>query len=55
LWLLPGIPAIAPLAALAPAVAIMVSTTLVEAVSIWGLDNLTITIAAILILFVWPF
>jgi hypothetical protein len=33
----------------------MVATTLVEAVSIWGIDNLTITAVAILILSFWPF
>ena len=55
LWLLPGPPVIQPAAALIPALAIMGSTTLVEAVSIWGLDNLTVTGAATLILLVWPF
>lgn len=55
LWLIPGTPTISPLVALGPAVAIMGSTTLIEAVSIWGLDNLTITGAAILILSLWPF
>ena len=55
LWVVPGPPAIGPVVSLAPAVAIMSSTTLIEAVSIWGLDNITITAAAILILSVWPF
>jgi len=55
LWIVPGPPALGPLLALGPAVAIMGSTTLIEAVSIWGLDNLTITAAAILILSIWPF
>ena len=35
---------------LLPALTIMAVTTLIEAVSIWGLDNLTVTAAAILIL-----
>ncbi len=55
LWLMPGQPTITPLQAFPPALVIMVVTTLIEAVSIWGLDNLTITAAAILILSVWPF
>lgn len=55
LWLIPGPPAIEPAAALVPALAIMGSTTVVEAVSIWGLDNLTVTGAATLILLAWPF
>jgi dolichol kinase len=55
LWLVGGPPQISPAAALLPALAITIATTLVEAVSIWGLDNLTITAVAILILQVWPF
>jgi dolichol kinase len=55
LWLIPGPPAITPFSALGPAAAIMASTTLVEAVSVRGLDNLTITAVAILILSLWPF
>ena len=55
LWVMPGLPDISPTAALLPALIIMVVTTLIEAVSIWGLDNLTITAAAILILSFWPF
>jgi phytol kinase len=55
LWALPGTPAIAPLAAAAPTVAIMAATTLTEAVSPWGLDNLTVTAVAILVLSLWPF
>jgi phytol kinase len=55
LWLIPGPPTIDAWTALGPAVAIMGSTTLIEAVSIWGLDNITITGASILILLVWPF
>lgn len=55
LWLIPGEPVVSPFTALGPAAAIMAGTTLVEAVSIRGLDNLTITAVAILILMSWPF
>jgi len=55
LWVVGGPPDISPVAALLPALVIMAVTTLIEAVSIWGLDNLTVTAAAILILNVWPF
>lgn len=55
LWVVPGQPAITPVAALLPALVITAVTTLVEAVSIWGLDNLTITATAILLLTLWPF
>ena len=55
LWVMPGLPDITPVAALLPALVIMAVTTLIEAVSIWGLDNLTVTAAAIVILSLWPF
>ncbi|MFO7661483.1 MAG: hypothetical protein R6X18_02695 [Chloroflexota bacterium] len=55
LWMMPGTPEISPEAAFLPALVIMLVTTLIEAVSIWGLDNLTVTAAAILILSFWPF
>jgi phytol kinase len=55
LWVMPGTPEITPIAALLPSLVIMLVTTLIEAVSIWGLDNLTVTAAAILILNFWPF
>lgn len=55
LWAMPGMPEISPAVAFLPALVIMVVTTLIEAVSIWGLDNLTVTAAAIAILSVWPF
>jgi phytol kinase len=55
LWAMPGAPEITPTAALAPALVIILVTTLIEAVSIWGLDNLTVTAAAVLILRLWPF
>lgn len=55
LWVMPGPPEITPTAAVLPALVIMAVTTLIEAVSIWGLDNLAVTAAAILILNWWPF
>ncbi len=55
LWLTAGEPVIAVGSALLPALVIATVTTLVESVSIGGIDNLTITAAAILILSVWPF
>ncbi len=55
LWVMPGMPEITPAAAALPALVIMAVTTLIEAVSIWGLDNLTVTAAAIAILSLWPF
>ncbi len=55
LWLPAGVPTMSPLVAFFPALIITLVTTVIEAVSIWGLDNLTITAAAILILQFWPF
>lgn len=55
LWVMPGSPVITPLEALLPALVIMLVTTMIEAISIWGLDNLTVTAAAIIILSLWPF
>lgn len=55
LWGMGGTPMITSAAALLPALVVTVATTLVEAISIWGLDNLTITAVAILILQLWPF
>jgi len=55
LWLMPGLPEITPAGALLPALVVMAVTTLIEAVSIWGLDNLAVTAAAIVILSLWPF
>jgi dolichol kinase len=55
LWIMPGIPDISPFAAIIPAIVIAFFTTLVEAVSIWGLDNLTVTATAVIILSIWPF
>ncbi len=55
LWVIGGAPDITPAAAVFPALAITAVATLVEAVSIWGIDNLTVTAVAALILFSWPF
>ncbi|MCA9957456.1 MAG: hypothetical protein KC443_00390 [Anaerolineales bacterium] len=55
LWVMGGDPVISPVAALLPALVITSVTTLIEAISIWGIDNLTITAAAILLLSWWPF
>lgn len=55
LWIMPGPPTISPAAAFLPALVITICTTLIEAVSIKGIDNLTITAVAILILYFWPF
>ena len=55
LWLMNGDPTITAAAALLPALIIATVTTLVESVSIGGIDNLTITAAAIVILSLWPF
>lgn len=54
LWLIGGPPEITPAAALTPALVVTLAATLVEAVSIWGIDNLTITAVATLILGTWP-
>lgn len=55
LWVMPGPPDILPVEALLPALVITVLTTFIEAISIWGLDNLTITAMAILVLSFWTF
>ncbi len=55
LWVMPGTPEISPVEAILPALVIMAVTTVIEAFSIWGLDNLTVTAAAIIILSLWPF
>jgi phytol kinase len=55
LWVVDGPPAVTPISALWPALVITASATVVEALSIWGLDNLTITAVTILILGLWPF
>jgi phytol kinase len=55
LWIMPGSPIISPLSAIAPALTVIFTTTVVEAISPWGLDNLAVTATAILILSLWPF
>jgi len=55
LWVMPGLPNLTPAQALLPALVVSIITTLVEAISIWGLDNLTITATAVIILALWPF
>ena len=55
LWVVNGSPNLTPQAALLPALVVTVATTFVEAISLWGLDNLAITAVAIVILSVWPF
>lgn len=55
LWAMPGPPDITPLAAVLPSLVIILTTTLTEAISPWGLDNLTVTAVAIFILGLWPF
>lgn len=55
LWAVDGSPRLTPEAALLPALVVTIATTLVEAISLWGLDNLAITAVAIIILSVWPF
>jgi phytol kinase len=55
LWAIDGPPQIVPLDALLPALVVTGLTTLVEAVSVWGIDNITITAVATLILSQWSF
>jgi phytol kinase len=55
LWVMPGPPTIDAGTAFLPALVITVATTAVEAVSIKGSDNLTITAVSLLILSLWPF
>jgi dolichol kinase len=55
LWLVEGQPVLGAAEALLPALVVSVVTMVVEGVSVWGLDNLTITAVACLILAVWPF
>jgi phytol kinase len=55
LWIMPGSPEVTPIAAVAPAFVVALATTLVEAVSVWGVDNLTVTATAMILLRTWPF
>jgi phytol kinase len=53
LWVMPGTPDLTPAMAFLPAFTLALATTLVEAVSPWGIDNITITAVAILLLHFW--
>ena len=55
LWIMPGMPVLTMLDAVLPAIVIGFATMLVEAVSMWGLDNLTVTATAMVILSLWSF
>ena len=55
LWIMPGTPMLSAVDALAPAFVVALATAFVEAVSIWGVDNLTVTATAMIILALWPF
>jgi phytol kinase len=55
LWLMIGRPDIEPTTAIAPALVVSLATAATEAITIWGLDNLTIPAIAVLILQVWSF
>ncbi len=55
LWIMPGNPELTSLEAVAPALVVALATSLVESVSIWGVDNLTVTATAMIILALWPF
>ncbi|MDX1413136.1 MAG: hypothetical protein R3293_03040 [Candidatus Promineifilaceae bacterium] len=55
LWLMPGQPDLSRAQAIAPALVVSLATMLVEAISIWGLDNITVTLTALFILNAWPF
>jgi phytol kinase len=55
LWLKSGPPDISALTAVWPALVVTLATTVVEAVSGRGLDNLTVTAVACFVLKVWPF
>ena len=55
LWLVPGSPDITALSAIPPALVVISATTLAEAVSPWGLDNLIIPAVSILVLSLWSF
>jgi phytol kinase len=55
LWIIPGSPEITPVEAFLPALIVAFFTAIVEAITIWGLDNLTVTAAAMIILSLWFF
>jgi len=55
LWIIPGMPALTPAEALLPALVVAFFTAIVESITIWGLDNLTVTATAMIILSLWFF
>lgn len=55
LWLVTGPPEITPAEAVPTAITVALASTMVEAVSPWGLDNLTVTAASTALLGFWPF
>lgn len=55
LWVAIGTPGLTPGAAALPALVVVLLATIVEGVSVWGLDNLTVTATAVIILSLWPF
>lgn len=55
LWLMPGAPELTLAQSFLPALIVASLTSLVEAISIWGLDNITVTAAAAYVLAQWPF
>lgn len=55
LWIMPGTPELSATQALFPALVVAGATAVVEAFSSWGVDNLTVTATAMIILALWPF
>ena len=55
LILIPNPTTITPATALLPALIVAALATVVEALSVSGLDNITVTVIAVLILYNWPF
>jgi phytol kinase len=53
LWVMPGTPDLMPAQAFLPAFTLAFATALVEAVSPWGIDNISITAVAIILLQLW--
>jgi dolichol kinase len=55
LWLHSGSPDLTPAAAFMPALVVIAATTVTEAVSPWGMDNLSVTAVSVIILSLWSF
>ncbi len=55
LWIMPGMPDLTAIQAILPALVVSILTTIVEAVSIGGLDNITVTATAGIVLSQWPY